>query len=51
MFIRAVHKRSLLTAAVSAAIEAARVKVGEDGLLLDSSVIPNPDKSLWASIL
>lgn len=38
-------------AAVSAAIESARLKVGEDGLLLDSSVIPNPDKSLWASIL
>lgn len=38
-------------AAVSAAIETARAKVGEEGLLLDSSVIPNPDKSLWASIL
>lgn len=38
-------------AAVSAAIESARLKVGEDGLLLDSSVIPNPDKSLWASIM
>lgn len=38
-------------AAVSAAIESARAKVGTDGLLLDSSVIPNPDKSLWASIL
>ncbi len=38
-------------AAVTAAIESARLKVGEDGLLLDSSVIPNPDKSLWASIL
>ena len=38
-------------AAVSAAIESARAKIGDDGLLLDSSVIPNPDKSLWASIL
>ena len=38
-------------AAVSAAIEAARIKIGGEGLLLDSSVIPNPDKSLWASIL
>ena len=38
-------------AAVTAAIESARVKIGDDGLLLDSSVIPNPDKSLWASIL
>ena len=38
-------------AAVTAAIESARVRVGDEGLLLDSSVIPNPDKSLWASIL
>lgn len=38
-------------AAVTAAIEAARAKVGDSGLFLDSSVIPNPDKSLWASIL
>jgi microcompartment protein CcmL/EutN len=38
-------------AAVSAAIENAVNKVGSEGLLLDSSVIPNPDKSLWASIL
>ncbi len=38
-------------AAVSAAIEAAKIKVGDSGLLLDSSVIPSPDKSLWASIL
>ena len=38
-------------AAVTAAIDAAKVRVGENGLLLDSSVIPNPDKSLWASIL
>lgn len=38
-------------AAVTAAIESAKAKVGSEGLLLDSSVIPNPDKSLWASIL
>ena len=38
-------------AAVTAAIDSAKIKVGEEGLLLDSTVIPNPDKSLWASIL
>ena len=38
-------------AAVTAAIEAAKIRAGEEGLLIDSSVIPNPDKSLWASIL
>ncbi len=38
-------------ASVGAAIEAAKQRVGQDGLLLDSSVIPNPDRSLWASIL
>lgn len=38
-------------AAVTAAIDAAKIKAGEDGLLVDSAVIPNPDKSLWASIL
>lgn len=38
-------------AAVTAAIDAAKAKVGTSGLFLDSSVIPNPDKSLWASIL
>ena len=38
-------------AAVSAAIGAAQRQVGDAGLLLDYSVIPNPDKSLWASIL
>lgn len=38
-------------AAVSAAIESAKNKVGIDGLLLDSAVIPNPDKNLWNSIL
>ncbi len=38
-------------ASVTAAIESAKRRVGQDGLLLDSSVIPNPDRSLWASIL
>lgn len=38
-------------AAVTAAIEHARSVVGEDGMLLDSTVIPSPDKELWASIL
>ncbi len=38
-------------ASVSAAIERAKVVVGDEGLLLDSSVIPNPDKSIWSSIL
>ena len=37
--------------AVSAAIERAQAEAGERGMLLDSSVIPNPDKKLWASIL
>lgn len=38
-------------AAVTAAIERAKSVVGDDGLLLDFSVIPNPDPSLWSSIL
>ena len=38
-------------AAVSAAIEASKTAVGKDGLLLDSSVIPNPDPALWNAIL
>lgn len=38
-------------AAVTAAIEAAGARIARDGMLVDSSVIPNPDKSLWASIL
>ncbi len=38
-------------ASVTAAIEAAKQRVGQDGLLLDSSVIPNPDRNLWVSIL
>ena len=38
-------------ASVSAAIEHAKERVGDDGMFLDSSVIPNPDKSIWDSIL
>ena len=38
-------------AAVSAAIDAAKARLADEGLMIDCSVIPNPDKSLWASIL
>lgn len=38
-------------AAVQAAIQKAEQEVGENGMLLDSSVIPNPDKKLWNSIM
>ena len=38
-------------AAVSAAIDRAKIEVGTNGMLLDSSVIPNPDKRLWETIL
>lgn len=38
-------------AAVSAAIDNAKASVGEKGLLLDYSVIPNPDMKLWEKIL
>lgn len=38
-------------ASVTAAIEHAKVRVGDEGMLLDSSVIPNPDASIWDSIL
>ena len=37
--------------AVTAAIERASNEAGERGMLLDHSVIPNPDKKLWDSIL
>lgn len=37
--------------AVSAAIERAKSEAGDRGMFLDSSVIPNPDKKLWESIL
>ncbi len=38
-------------AAVTAAIDHAKEMIGGDGMFLDSTVIPSPDKSLWASIL
>lgn len=38
-------------AAVTAAIEIAKSSVEDGGMLLDSAVIPNPDKNLWNSIL
>ncbi|MBE7030791.1 MAG: BMC domain-containing protein [Ruminococcaceae bacterium] len=38
-------------AAVEAAIERAKNEVGKNGMLLDSSVTPNPDPKLWESIL
>ena len=38
-------------ASVTAAIENAMKVVGENGMLLDHSVIPNPDPSIWDSIL
>ena len=36
--------------AVTAAIDRAVNEAGDRGMLLDSSVIPNPDKKLWDSI-
>lgn len=38
-------------AAVTASIEKAKLSAGEDGMFLDSSVIPGPDKKLWEKIL
>jgi len=38
-------------AAVSAAIDKAKVEAGEDGMFLDSSVIAGPDKKIWEKIL
>lgn len=38
-------------AAVNAAIAKAKQEVSDHGMYLDSSVIPNPDKRLWDSIL
>ena len=38
-------------AAVTAAIERAEQAAGENGMFLDSSVIPNPDPKMWQSIL
>lgn len=38
-------------AAVQAAIDRAIAGAGEDGMFLDSSVIPHPDQKLWQNIL
>ena len=38
-------------AAVNAAIERAKAAAGDKGMLLDHSVIPNPDPKLWDKIL
>lgn len=38
-------------AAVQAAIEKAKAAVGENGMYLESAVIPNPDPKMWQSIL
>lgn len=38
-------------AAVDAAVSASSKKVSEEGMLLDKSIIPNPDKKIWESIL
>lgn len=38
-------------AAVEAAINKAKKDAGDDGMFLDSSVIPNPDRKLWQNIL
>lgn len=38
-------------AACEAAIESAKAAVGREGMLLDSSVIANPDSQLWEHIL
>ena len=37
--------------AVEAAVEAACQKAGENGMLLDKSIIANPDPKIWESIL
>lgn len=38
-------------AAVEAAIERAKLGAGEDGMFLDSAVIPRPDPKFWRNIL
>lgn len=38
-------------AAVEAAIERAKLGAGENGMFLDSAVIPRPDKKFWSKIL
>lgn len=38
-------------AAVESAINRAKAGAGEDGMFLDSAIIPNPDPKLWHNIL
>ena len=38
-------------AAVTAALEKAKQAVGDEGMVLDSAVIPRPDMKLWKNIL
>ena len=38
-------------AAVTAAVEKAKADIGERGMLLDTSVIANPDSKIWKNIL
>jgi microcompartment protein CcmL/EutN len=38
-------------AAVQAALDAASKKAAEDGMLLDKSLIPNPDKKIWEKLI
>jgi len=38
-------------AAVQAAIDKAKMASGENGMFLDSAVIPHPDEKMWRSIL
>lgn len=38
-------------AAVTAAIEKAKIGAGEEGMFLDSSVIAGPDKKMWEKLL
>jgi len=38
-------------AAVTAAVEKAKAAVTNDGMLLDSAIIPRPDKKLWETIV
>ena len=42
---------SAVRAAVEAAVDRAKKSVGEDGMFLDSAVIPHPDEKIWHSIL
>jgi microcompartment protein CcmL/EutN len=38
-------------AAVEASLEAASKKAGEDGMLIEKSLIPNPDKKIWEKLI